>query len=64
MKPPPDMFDGDHYWELLKAMNGTREASRQWQLFKDALVPNGFQASVAVSGMYVHHEWDVIALGM
>ena len=51
------MFDGEHYWELLKAMNGTREASRQWQLFiKDALVPNGFQASVAVPGMYVHHD--------
>ena len=30
--PPEDVYDG-HVWYLLKAMNGTREASKQWGEF-------------------------------
>ena len=58
--PPKDTFDGEHLWFLLKAMNGTREASRQWGLFiKSALTPAGFLSSAAIPGLYYHPEWDI-----
>ena len=58
--PPKDMFDGANLWFLLKAMNGTREASKQWSLcIRNGLTPAGFLASAAVPGVYYHPEWDV-----
>ena len=58
--PPKDMFDGANLWFLLKAMNGTREASKQWSLcIRNGLTPAGFLASAAVPGLYYHPEWDV-----
>ena len=60
VKPPPDMFDGEHVWELDKAMNGTREASKRWaQFIQVKLVPAGFQVSAAIPNLYWHPEWSI-----
>ena len=59
--PPKDMYDGVNLWFLLMAMNGTREASRQWGLYiKDSMVPAGFIGSAAIPGLYYHPEWDIM----
>ncbi|CAK9112427.1 unnamed protein product [Durusdinium trenchii] len=51
--PPKDMFDGANLWFLLKAMNGTREASKQWSLcIRNGLTPAGFLASAAADPKY------------
>ena len=61
VKPPPDLFDQEHYWLLLKAMNGTREASRQRGLYiKHGITPAGFMGSAAIPGLYYHPEWDIM----
>ena len=59
--PPKDMYDGVNFWFLLKAMNGTREASRQWGLYiKDSMVPAGVIGSAAMPGFHYHTEWDIM----
>ena len=59
--PPKDVYDGEHLWFLLKAMNGTREASRQWGLYiKGSIGPHGFLASAAIPGLFYHPEWDIM----
>ncbi|CAK8995597.1 unnamed protein product [Durusdinium trenchii] len=58
--PPKDLFDGEWAWELVKAMNGTREASRQWSLYiRSAMVPEGFRLSELVPNLFHHDEWDI-----
>ena len=59
--PPKDMYDGVNLWSLLKAMNGTREASRQWGLYiKDSMVPAGVIGSAAMPGFHYPTEWDIM----
>ena len=54
------MFDGEHVWELDKAMNGTRETSTRWaQCIQVKLVPAGFQVSAAIPNLYWHPEWSI-----
>ena len=59
--PPKDVYDGERLWFLLKATNGTREASRQWVLYiKVSIGPHGFLASAAIPGLFYHPEWDIM----
>ena len=59
--PPKDMYDGVNLWFLLKAMNGTREASRQWGLYiKDSMVPASFIGSAAIPVLHYHTEWNIM----
>ena len=61
--PPKDMFDGTNLWFLLKAINGTREASKHWSLcIRNGLTPAGFLASAAVT--VACHGDDFIAEGL
>ena len=58
--PPKDVYDGEHLWYLNKAMNGTREASKQWtQYVIDSTTAGGFQVVKSVPGLYFHPEWMV-----
>ena len=59
--PPNDIYDGQHVWQLLKAMNGTREASKRWSEFVESVVvkKGGFEAVKNVPGMFYHPEWQV-----
>ena len=57
--PPEDVYDG-HLWYLLKAMNGTREASKQWGEFvEDKVTKGGFHPVKVVPGLFFHPEWQV-----
>eukprot|EP00435_Cladocopium_sp_Y103_P039764 s3333_g10.t1 len=57
--PPEDVYDG-HLWYLLKAMNGTREASKQWGEFVEGKVSKaGFLPVKVVPGLFYHPEWQV-----
>ena len=59
--PPKDMYVGVNLWFLLKAMNGTREASRQRGLYiKDSMVPAGSTGSAAIQGLYYRPEWEIM----
>ena len=59
--PPDDLNDQRHLWYLNKAMNGTREASRQWSEFVDGTVTRkgGFSNVPGVPGVFYHKEWQV-----
>ena len=58
--PPNDINNGKFLWQLLKAMNGTREASKRWQEFVEGTVTAaGFLSVKNVSGLYYHPEWMV-----
>ena len=57
--PPEDVNEGS-LWYLLKAMNGTREASKQWSTFVEDKVTNaGFTPVKVVPGLFFHAEWQV-----
>ena len=47
-------------WYLLKAMNGTREASKQWaKRIMEVMTAAGFPEVASVPGLFYHPEWDV-----
>ena len=57
--PPEDVYDG-HLWYLLKAMNGTRETSKQGGEIVEAKVTTaGFHPVKVVLGLFYHPEWQV-----
>eukprot|EP00435_Cladocopium_sp_Y103_P028037 s1171_g6.t9 len=57
--PPEDVYDR-HLWYLLKAMNGTREASKQWgELVETKITTAGFHPVKVVPGLFYHPEWQV-----
>ena len=59
--PPEDLYDGIHLWMLLKAMNGTREASKRWSQHVEDVVTTkgGFMPVKNVCGLYYQPEWQV-----
>ena len=51
-----DVYDG----HLLKAMHGSREASKQWGEFvENKVIKGGFQPVKVVPGLLFHPEWQV-----
>ena len=59
--PPADLYTGRYLWMLLKAMNGTREASKRWGQHVEGVVTTkgGFVAVKNVCGLYYQPEWQV-----
>lgn len=58
---PPKDLDQSVLWFLLKAMNGTREASRQWaKRIVKVMTGAGFVEVPSVPGLFYHEEWDVV----
>jgi hypothetical protein len=59
--PPEDLYDGVDLWMLLKAMNGTREASKRWSQHVEDIVTTkgGFIAVKNVCVLYYQPEWQV-----
>lgn len=59
--PPPDIDNG-MYWWLQKAMNGTREASKQWgdQVTHVMVNIGGFHEIVVCLGTFYHAHLDVM----
>ena len=58
---PPKDLDQGHLWYLLKAMNGTREASKQWALkILKTKKKHGFLDVASVPGLFYHLEHDLI----
>ena len=59
--PPPDIDNG-MYWWLQKAMNGTREASKQWgdQVTHVMVNIGGFHEIVVCPGTFYHAHLDVM----
>ena len=58
--PPKDVDEG-HLWYLLKAMNGTREASKQWSLkITKTKRKHGFLEIANVPGLFYHPVHDLL----
>ena len=58
--PPKDVDEGQ-LWYLLKAMNGTREASKQWAMrISGTKKKYGFSAVASVPGLFYHPEYDLM----
>ena len=58
--PPKDVDEG-HLWYLLKAMNGTREASKQWSIrVANTKKRHGFLEVASVPGLYYHPVHDLL----
>ena len=59
--PPADVNDGEHVWQLFKAMNGTREASKRWAEFVDSVLTTkgGFHAVKNIPRLFYQDEWQV-----
>ena len=58
--PPKDVDEG-HLWYLLKAMNGTREASKQWsKKIAKTKKQCGFLEVASVPGLFYHPEHDLV----
>ncbi|CAE7038143.1 unnamed protein product, partial [Symbiodinium sp. CCMP2592] len=57
---PPKDLDQSKLWYLLKAMNGTREASRQWsKRVCEVMTEAGFWEVPGIPGLFYHDEWCV-----
>ena len=57
---PPKDLDQSMLWFLLKAMNGTREASRQWaKRVREVMLEAGFWEVPGIPGLFYHDEWCV-----
>ena len=57
---PPRDLDQSMLWFLNKAMNGTREASKQWaKRIVEVATGCGFSEVPSVPGLFYHHEWDI-----
>ena len=57
---PPKDLDQSVLWFLLKAMNGTREASRQWaKRIVEVMTGAGFLEVPSVPGLFYHEVWDL-----
>ena len=57
---PPKDLDQSKLWFLLKAMNGTREASRQWaKRVREVMLEAGFWEVPGIPGLFYHDEWCV-----
>ena len=54
-----DVYAGEHLWYLNKAMNGTREARKQWVYVVDSSTSGGFHVVKSVPGLYFHPVWMV-----
>ena len=60
--PPKDVDEG-HLWYLLKAMNGTREASKQWSIrVANTKKKHGFLEVASVPGLYYHPVHDLLLM--
>ena len=58
--PPKDVDEGQ-LWYLLKAMNGTREASKQWAMrISGTKKKHGFAAVASVPGLFYHPGYDLM----
>ena len=58
--PPKDIDEGQ-LWYLLKAMNGTREASKPWAMRVSGTKKKyGFSAVASVPGLFYHPEYDLM----
>ena len=58
--PPKDVDEG-HLWYLLKAMNGTREASKQWSVkITKTKRKHGFLEIANVPGLFYHPVHDLL----
>ena len=58
--PPQDVDEG-HLWYLLKAMNGTREASKQWsKKIAKTKKQHNFLEVASVPGLFYHPEHDLM----
>ena len=57
--PPKDVNNG-LLWFLLKAMNGTREASKQWaKRILEVMLLNDFSEVPSVPGLFYHPDRDI-----
>ncbi|CAE7276044.1 true, partial [Symbiodinium sp. CCMP2592] len=57
---PPKDLDQSKLWYLLKAMNGTREVSRQWsKRVCEVMTEAGFWEVPGIPDLFYHDEWCV-----
>ena len=57
---PPKDLNQDMLWFLNKAMNGTREASKQWsKRIVEVATGCGFSEVLSVPGLFYHQEWEI-----
>ena len=58
---PPKDLDQGHLWYLLTAMNGAREASKQWALkILKTKKKHGNLEVASVLGLFYHPEHDLM----